>query len=234
MTDKTKIPLWKTFSILIGFPIISFLVSWVLLQKEWFAERGLDFFTSFWALVAAWYLVQIGIILQVLKASKWKLKEIGYSFSPRKTAFFLMGYLIVGFSLFAFVEWALASVDITAEEMKSLSDLSNITPITTSQRIIFILVGLVAGISEEFVYRGFAIRALEKHGLPKLAAVPIASIPFVFQHGLKAMDQFWWFFMWGIVLGVIFILSKRKLYLTIMIHWMVILSAILAILQLIE
>ncbi len=234
MEEKVKIPLWQILTILIGFPMISFLVSSVLLQKDWFARMDLDFFTIFWMLVAFWYLIQIWIIIKVLKSSDLSLKEIGYTFNFRKTLWFIVGYLVFAFSLFTVVELALASANITADDMNSLSDLSNITPLTSRQRIIFILVGLIAGISEEFVYRGFAIQFLEKYGINKWITVVITAIPFVFQHGLKSIDQFWWFFIWGLVLGAIFILSKRKRHVTIIIHWIVILSAILAILQLIE
>jgi len=234
MKEKIRIPLWKTLAILIGFPIISFFVSLLLLQKNWFLRLGIDFFTTFWTLVTLWYLIQIWITFRVLKSSKSDLKEIGYTFDFRKTFWLITGYLIFAFALFAFVEFALASTNITAEDINSLSDFSNITPKTTMQRIIFIFAGLAAGISEEFVYRGFAIQSLEKYNINKWLAVVIAAIPFVFQHGLKSIDQFWWFFIWGLTLGVIFILTKRKLHVTIIIHWIIILSALLAILQIIE
>lgn len=234
MKDKIRIPFWKIVLVLIGFPFISFLVSLLLLNKDWFTNLGVDFFISFWGIITLWYLLQIWIIIKVLEASKLSLKDIGYTFEFKKTIWFITGYLIFAFAFLAFVEFALASANITNEDINSLNDLSNLTPLTTTHRIIFILAGLVAGISEEFVYRGFAIQSLEKYGINKLSTVLIAAIPFVFQHGLKSIDQFWWFFIWGIVLGAIFILTKRKLYITIIIHWLVILTAILAILQLIE
>lgn len=57
--------------------------------------------------------------------------------------------------------------------------------------------------------------------------------PFIFQHGLKSIDQFWWFLTWGLVFGILFVLLK-KLTLIIIIHWLVILSAMLAILQVVQ
>lgn len=64
-------------------------------------------------------------------------------------------------------------------------------------------------------------------------AVCLASLPFVFQHGLKSLDQFWWFFLWGIAFGVLFVAVKR-LYANIVIHWLVILSAMLAVLTVLQ
>lgn len=234
MKDKINISLVKTLLIIVGFPLISFLISLLLLNKDWFTQLGIDFFTPFWAIITFWYLLQIGIVIKVLKSDKLGLKDIGYTFGYKKTIGFITAYLIFAFILLAFVEFALASANITSEDINSLSDLSNITPLTTTQRIIFIFAGLVGGIAEEFVYRGYAIQALEKYNLNKWIAVLIAAIPFVFQHGIKSIDQFWWFFIWGIILGGIFIFTKRKLYITIIIHWIVILTAILAILQLVE
>lgn len=234
MSNEISIPLWKTLAILIGFPIISFLLSLLLLEKTWFNNVGLDFFLVFWTLVIFWYLIQIGVTIKVLKSAHLSLNDIGYTFDLKKTIKFIIGYLIFAFILFAFVEFALASANITAEALSSLSDFSNITPKTTIHRIVFIFAGLVAGISEEFVYRGFAIQMLERYKINKWIAIVLAAIPFVFQHGLKSIDQFWWFFISGLILGVIFILTKRKLYINIIIHWIVILSAMLAILQLLE
>lgn len=229
-----KISKTKLLLVLFGFPIISYLLSFLLLKKNWFVSLGVDFFIVFWVLVSFWYIIQIGIILKLLNSSNLSLKDIGYTFDIRKTSWFILGYLVLAFSLFAFVEFALASANITPEDLRTLSDFSNITPKTTGQRIIFIFAGLVAGLSEEIVYRGFAIQSLISYKINKWIAVLVAAIPFVFQHGLKSVDQFWWFFIWGLSLGAIYILCKKRLFITIIIHWIIILTALLAILQLID
>ncbi len=229
-----KVPTRQILAVLLGFPLISYLLSLLLLRKHWFSNIGLGFFMCFWILISIWYLIQIGAIVKVLKINSLSLNDIGYSLNTRKTIWLIIGYLIVAFGLFGFIEFTLAAENITVEKLNALSDFSNITPKTTIHRIIFIFAGLVAGISEEFVYRGFAIQTLEKHQINKWLAIVIASIPFVFQHGLKSTDQFWWFFISGLVMGGIFILSNRRLYINIIIHWLVILSAMLAILQVLD
>lgn len=229
-----NIPLKRVLFILIGFPIVSYLISLMLLKREWLTEYGLDFFTIFWSLITLWYVLQIIITIKVLKKSNLSLSDIGYKLDRRKSIWFISSYLVFSGILVIIVELALASAEVTSEDIKSLSDLANLTPITTTSRIIFVFMGLFAGLAEEFVYRGFAINALNGFGINKWIAIVIASIPFVFQHGLKSIDQFWWFFIWGIALGLLFILAKRRLYINIVIHWLIILSAILAILQLAE
>ncbi len=68
----------------------------------------------------------------------------------------------------------------------------------TTARIIFIIMGFLAGLAEELVYRGYAISTLKSQGINNWFAVILVSIPFIFQHGLKSIDQFWWFLSWGI------------------------------------
>lgn len=230
---RPALPLWKTLIILIGFPVVSTLISLLLLNRSLFSGFRLDFFSTFWILIIGWYVLQIYILSKVLKSSGWSWNNIGYTFTKKKTLYFIGGYLLIACSLFAFIEFTLAHTVIDAGKLKSLSDLSNLTPKTTNERIIYIIMGLVAGLAEELIYRGFAIKALESYKINKWLAVVIATIPFVFQHGLKSVDQFWWFFIWGIIFGLLFLFIK-KLYLNIIIHWLVILSAMVAILQVLK
>lgn len=224
------IPLSKTLGVLIGFPIIATLISLLLLYPSLITNLGFDFLNTFWIIIIGWYLIQIYIVYKILTSSSWKWADIGYTLSPRKTIYFIGGYLVFAFGLFVFIELALANSSVDLEKLNSMSLL---TPRTTSSRIIFIMMGLVAGISEEIVYRGFAIKALESNKLSKWIAVFFATIPFIFQHGLKSIEQFWWFLAWGLIFGVLFLFVK-KLTLNIIIHWLVILSAMVAILQVIE
>lgn len=76
---------------------------------------------------------------------------------------------------------------------EKMNNISSLTPKTTIARIIFIIMALAAGLAEEIVYRGFAIKALTSNKINKWVAVFIATVPFIFQHGLKSIDQFWWF-----------------------------------------
>ncbi len=223
-----------TLLTLIGFPIVSTLISLLLLNREVFYSMGLDFFSVFWVIIICWYIIQIFLVKRMLKSSNMSLSAVGYNFDKRKTLYFISAYLIFAFALFGLIEFALSSAELTPEKLSLLSDFSDITPKTTGQRIIFIFAGLVAGISEEIVYRGFAINSLEGHGVNKWLAILLAAIPFVFQHGLKSIDQFWWFFTTGLVMGGIYVLVKRKLYINIIIHWLVILFGMLAILQVLD
>ncbi len=230
-TEISKvIPLSKTLAVLIGFPIIATLISLLLLNRPLITNLGLDFFNTFWIIITAWYLIQIYIVSRILHSAGWKWADIGYSFAKKSTFFFIVGYLLFGFGLLVFIELALANSIIDIDKMDNISSL---TPKTTTARVIFIIMALTAGLAEEIVYRGFAIKALISNKVNKWLAVLIATIPFIFQHGLKSIDQFWWFLNWGIVFGLLFLWFK-KLTFNIIIHWLVILSAMIAIFQVIQ
>lgn len=227
---KREIPLSSTIAVLLGFPIIATLISLLLVNRTIITDLGLDFFNTFWTIIIIWYVLQIIIISKILTSQNWSWKDIGYPFSQKRTIYLIGGYLFFAFGLLVFIELALANSIVDTEKLNSISSL---TPKTTTARVIFIIMGLVAGLAEEIVYRGFAIKALESNKVNKWVAVLLAAIPFIFQHGLKSIDQFWWFLTWGVVFGVLFLLLK-KLTLNIIFHWLVILSAMIAILQVIK
>lgn len=227
---QNAIPLSKTLSVLIGFPIIATLISLLLLNRSIITDMGLDFFNTFWIIIIGWYILQIYIISKILTSVGWTWNDIGFSFSNRKTVYFICGYLLFAIVLLIFIELTLANSIIDNEKLNTISSL---TPKTTTSRIIFIIMALVAGLAEEIVYRGFAIKALISNKINKWIAVLIASVPFIFQHGLKSFDQFWWFLSWGIAFGILFLWLK-KLTLNIIIHWIIILLALVAILQVVQ
>ncbi|MEM8569024.1 MAG: CPBP family intramembrane glutamic endopeptidase [Bacteroidota bacterium] len=230
-TEAIKpIPFTKMMAVLVGFPGIATLLSLLLLNRSLLTDLGLDFFNTFWTIITCWYFVQIYLISKILFSSGWKWEDIGISFKYKRTLILAGGYWAVAIGLLIFIEIALANSTINTEKMNTLSSL---TPKTTLARIIFILMGFAAGLAEEIVYRGFAISALKSHRIHSWLAVIIASIPFVFQHGLKSIDQFWWFLFWGFSFGLLYLVLK-KLYVPIVIHWLVILSALVAVLQVIE
>lgn len=225
-----EMPAGKLLLVLLGFPLGSLLVSLPLLARDGIAAAGFEFRLLYWPLVAIWYCVQMLLLSRVLKSSGWRWADIGYGLDRRRTAWFIGGYLAFAFALVGFVEFALAGSGVGPEQLKALSDFANLAPQSPGERLAYVAMGLAAGFCEELVYRGFAINGLRSRGWSAWLAVPAAAIPFVFQHGLKSLDQFWWFLCWGLVFGALLV-WLRKLYLNIVVHWLVILSAVLAVLQ---
>ncbi len=225
-----KIPLNKVLVVLIGFPVFSTLISLLLLKRDIFEGIHLPFFPTLWVIITVWYAIQILVVKKILQSEGYSFSDVGYAYNKRKTTWFVLGFLTVAIGLTVFIEMALKG---NAVDPDRLSDFSNLSPKTTLQRSIFIAMALVGGMSEELVYRCFAIRALQGFRINKWISAVMATIPFVFQHGLKSIDQFWWFFIMGLLLSGLFV-ALKKIYVNIIIHWLIILSAMLAILSVIQ
>src|SRR5699024_4575548 len=148
----------KIIAVLVGFPIIATLISLLLINRALITDLGLDFFNTFWSIIIIWYVVQIFIVHKVIKASDWGWNDIGFTLSKKRTIYWVSGFLLLAFGLLIFIEVALANGVVDSEKLQSISSL---TPKTTLSRVIFIFMALAAGLSEEIVYRGFAIKALE-------------------------------------------------------------------------
>jgi len=160
----TPIPVPKIIAVLVGFPIIATLISLLLINRALITDIGLDFFNTFWSIIIIWYVVQIFIVHKVIKASGWAWSDIGFTLSKKRTIYWISGFLLFAFGLLILIEMALANGVVDSEKLQSISSL---TPRTTLSRVIFIFMALVAGLSEEIVYRGFAIKALESHKINK-------------------------------------------------------------------
>lgn len=224
MPNKTIAP-WKVAVVLVGFPLTHLIYSQALLHREFFTFGEIDFFLTFWIGSTIIYLAKILIVVRLLKRSGWTPSDIGYTLSRRGTTILVSTYFAAALLLVGLVELALTHVELDPERLATMRGLF---ADTTPKRLVFILMGFAAGLSEEIVYRGFAIRSLENFRVNRWLAVLLAAIPFVFQHGIKSLDQFWWFLLTGIAFGFLFVATKRLLP-GIIIHWIVILMALLGI-----
>lgn len=222
---KRPMPVSHIAAVLIGFRAIFWIWSQTLLHRGVFSIEGVDFFITFWIGTTLIYVAKIGVIAKVLASSGWTFADIGYRLSRRGTTILVAGYTAAALILFAFIEISLGQVTLDPAKLDTLRGLY---PDTTIKRLVFIVMALAAGFSEEITYRGFAIQGLQSLRMNRWLAVLVAAIPFVFQHGLKSVDQFWWFFGSGLALGALFVLSRR-LTPGIIIHWIIILTAMLGI-----
>lgn len=82
---------------------------------------------------------------------------------------------------------------------------------TTFERGCWIAISLSAGFCEELVYRGFGIAALKHLGVPLWGAIIASSISFTFIHGIGPVPFMASHFLFGIVMSLIYVMSKRLL-----------------------
>jgi|TARA_B110000263_G_C15191577_1_gene456292 membrane protease YdiL (CAAX protease family) len=229
MGMKNKI--WKILSIIIGFPILYILFGKTSIAIELFANKNLDYYIPFWGGIIVLHWLSVLVVIKFLKSQKKTLVDIGYKLSNKGTLYFVGGYLLVAIIMLVGVEILLNNVELDSSKFGNISGL---IPKTTSHRIFFILLVFSTGFCEEIVYRGFAITQLNEIGLNKWIALIAAAFIFIGIHGINAYtNRFFFLFGGGIMFGVTFLLSKRLLP-SILIHLIINLSAMMAILQLIE
>lgn len=224
---RPPMPTASLVCVLLGFPLGSFLVSLLLLWRPEMEAAHWDAQAVVFAAAACWYAAQIALLRFILSKAGWSWRDIGWGFGQRGTAWLIAAYLVFAFALVGGVEWALAHGP--AADPARLSDLANLAPRTLQARLIYVVMGLLGGLCEELVYRGFALQGLRRRGVPIVVACVLASLVFVAQHGLKSVSQFGWFFTWGLVFCGLFLLCRR-LWPGLILHWLVILSALPAVL----
>ncbi|MFK5880490.1 MAG: type II CAAX endopeptidase family protein [Flavobacteriaceae bacterium] len=229
--EQRKISLWKTLSIIIGFPILYMLFGKTSIAIELFANKNLDYYIPFWGGIIILHWASVFVVAQLLKSEGETLADIGYKLSRKGTLLFIGGYVLVALLVLVGVEVILGNVELDSSQFINISGL---IPKTTSHRIFFILLVFSTGFCEEIVYRGFAISQLERIGLNKWIALVVAALIFIGIHGANAYsNRFLFLFGGGIMFGLVFLYSKRLLP-SMLIHLFINLSAMMGILQLVK
>lgn len=229
--EQRKISLWKTLSIIIGFPILYMLFGKTSIAIELFANKNLDYYIPFWGGIIILHWASVFVVAQLLKSEGKMLADIGYKLSRKGTFLFIGGYVLVALLVLVGVEVILGNVELDSSQFTNISGL---IPKTTSHRIFFILLVFSTGFCEEIVYRGFAISQLERIGLNKWIALVVAALIFIGIHGVNAYsNRFLFLFGGGVMFGLVFLYSKRLLP-SMLIHLFINLSAMMGILQLVK
>lgn len=216
--------------VLVGFPLIYFLYSLTPWANELFVKGNNDLFIPFWSGIIVLHWISVFVVKAFLKQENRSFRDIGYGLNTKKTVILVLSYLTVALLIFGFTEWSLKYVSI---DENRLAELSNFYPKTTPQRILFIITVFTAGFCEEIVYRGYAITKLIDIKINKWLAIIPAGIAFVVTHGIisvTAYSQFFFYFSFAVIFGIIFVLSKRLLP-NMIIHFLFDLTAMMAIFQ---
>ncbi|HNY59135.1 MAG TPA: type II CAAX endopeptidase family protein [Bacteroidales bacterium] len=216
--------------VLVGFPLIYFVYSLTPWANKLFVKGNSDLFIPFWSGIIVLHWISVLIVRAFLKQENKSFRDIGYGLNKKKTVIFVLSYLAIALLVFGFTEWSLKYVSI---DENKLAGLSNFFPKTTNQRIFFILTVFTAGFCEEIVYRGYAITKLIDIRVNKWLAIIPAGIAFTLTHGIVAVtaySQFFFYFAFAVVFGVIFVSGKRLLP-NMIIHILFDLTAMMAIFQ---
>lgn len=226
-----KIAWWKTAIVIVGFPIVYMMYGSSELAHGLFRQGDRDFYIPFWGGIVVLHWLSVLAVALVLKASGRTFSDIGYKLSRKGTWMLVVIFLLVSLLALGITETVLSSADINAG---SIGRLPGLIPITFPQRVFFVLLVFSTGFCEEIVYRGFAITGLSDAGVNRWLGLFVAAFLFVGIHGVTAYsNRFLFLFGGGVMFGVLFLVTKNLLPSTI-VHLIINLSAMLAILQVLE
>lgn len=222
---------FKSIAIIVGLPVIYILYILSPIGEKLLVQKNFDYYIPFWGGIVVLHWASVLIVVKFLNSQGKKLKNIGYQLSKKGTLSLVGIYLLIAIIIVGITELALQGVEL---DKSQLNKIPSLIPKTTTHRVFFILLVFSTGICEEIVYRGFAITQLRNIGVNKWISIAIASFLFVGIHGINGyLYRFPFLFIGGIVFGLLFIWKGRLLY-PMIIHLLINLSAIMAILQLIE
>jgi membrane protease YdiL (CAAX protease family) len=116
------------------------------------------------------------------------------------------------------------------DDLPLRSNVGFVGPVSTAERLFMIAIALTAAVTEEVIFRGFALTRL-KRWIPSVWLIlAITAVPFVFIHGEpRSIAQTLNYLVAGLAFGIPFILMKlRRLEIVILIHFLIDASLVLA------
>lgn len=116
------------------------------------------------------------------------------------------------------------------DELPRRSSVGFIGPLSSTERLFMIVLAFTAAVTEEVIFRGFALTRLKRLVGNAWLALPLTAVSFVFIHGeLRSVEQFLNYFVAGIAFGIPFILMKlKRLELVIVVHFLIDAALVLA------
>jgi membrane protease YdiL (CAAX protease family) len=195
---RLTLPKWHIALVLVGWPAAYLVNSFMPWSRELFGRLNPRWFYPFWASVTLLHWGSVAFVVYSVRNSGGSVKDIGFTTSPRRMLVMLVCLAALG----------AAMVFLRAHDPRSPAPLTVATvmlPRRAPQRLFWIAMSLTAGFCEELVYRGFAISALRGRGMRAWQALIIASVSFVFVHGLAGVFAFPVYFTFGLLFGGLFL-----------------------------
>lgn len=175
--------------------------------KGLWARGDRSYYVSFWASVSTLHWVSAGLVVELLSANNHTLADVGLGVpSPTILA---STAVVAALAVGGYVVVVLRSAPIPRDVLDMPRH--GAIPATTPQRVLYLGSSVVsAAVCEELVYRGVAISALVGLGVHPLVAVAVASLSFVFVHGIAPIRKpplFVVYFIVGAFFSSVFLLS---------------------------
>lgn len=224
--ETKKITTWHLFLTFL-FPVFYFLLAMTPWGVELFGKGNRDFYVLYWIGVMVLHWISAGLVFWFLKRDGLSLKDLDFGIRKKGAIILVCSFLAFALLIFFFVESM--SPDQTAVQAGVLTAFY---PVTTNERLLWILCCFTAGFCEELVYRGYNISMLRFKGVNKWLALFIAAFPFVFIHSFAAISSvtmFATYFVAALIFGLLYLLTRR-LWVPIAVHCVYNLTAMMAVL----
>jgi membrane protease YdiL (CAAX protease family) len=209
-TFAARLPRWQVLLVLVGLPVLYIANSFSPWSAGLFYRHDHAYFLAFWSSVAVLHWGSVALVLILLKRAGGRLEDIGLTLSPLRVVALVGIPLVLGLALIVLRETSAASEG-------PPSGPSPHGPATLGERLFWVFMSFTAGFCEELVYRGFAIRVLQGRGMRIWLAVLLATLSFVFIHGVAAVFGFPFYFAAGLLFAALF-LWRRSLVPGICLH----------------
>jgi membrane protease YdiL (CAAX protease family) len=204
------VPRWQVLGILVGFPLI-YLINGVL---PWsyglFVQGDRSWYVPFWISILVLHWISLALTVAVVYRAGGTLADLGLRLSTAKAVAMVATFVSCG----AVLLW-LRSLWPAAESPPE--DWQMMYPATPVEKVVMLFGACTAGVCEELIYRGFAIRTLQARGFSTWLAILVAGISFSLIHGIAGVILLPAYLIVATVFSLLF-LWRGDLFPVIMLH----------------
>lgn len=208
----TALPRWQVLLVLVGFPLVYLLNNFTPWSLGLFVRHDRSWFVPFMASILVLHWSSLVVTVWLVKKAGGSLAQIGLPLSPTKVAIAAAVFVAWGALLLWYrTTWAMPDEPPTGWQITF--------PYTFAERVLILCLATSAGICEETIYRGFAIRVLQGRGWKLWQTLLLAGLSFALIHGITGIVALPLFVVVALIFSAI-ILWRGNLWLAISIHVM--------------
>lgn len=215
-----------------GWSILALLVTLVVFPATWCAGYIGPFIHDiyrgsrthwyyFWLLGLAFHWIPFAFVWVALRMNRESWSSLGLDWGWYRRWWWIFALILAALIGAAFVMPQIRYPDGLPKIGRSPPQF--MIPLSTPERLLMIFIAITAGVTEEVLFRGFAITRLKRVLGSAWLALPITVVSFLFIHGTPRSAQMAAIYLFaGLAFGVPFILMKlRRLEVLILIHFLI-------------
>jgi membrane protease YdiL (CAAX protease family) len=205
-----RIPRWQVVLVLVGFPALYMVNSFMPWSLNLFGWGDRSWYLPFMASVVVLHWLTTIVMVALVHRSGGTLSDIGLTVSPSRILAAVAVFMLLGGAFL----WLRTTWPIPAEPPSGWQALY---PFTWTERVVMLLVAATAGICEEMLYRGFALRTLRGRGMALWLALLLSGFSFALIHGFAGIIMLPVFLVVHALFAAIF-LWRKSLWPVIYLH----------------